>query len=333
MNIKKIIKEEVKKQNIRNKEINECISVLRNLNLKYSLINESEWLKDEPSPTYRWDLTPEIEKDLDDSSKWVKTKDDVIKYVKIFIDEIKSLPKNFKRKALKYILASFLGILTVNQITSITNTIEGNDYQSGIRFEMPSFKKETPVVKTQKIRKPSQGLFKHLKKEEGIGGKPVLYFYNLGDGAYTTGYGHAVFSNPKRGSTGGDYSFVPNHEDIIPYDRKNPGKKITRITIEQAEQLLQDDMLKASKGVNTILDEWETDGIKPKITQGMYDAMVSIAYNHGVGNLRTSKFIQYVKRSEFQEAKEEIKNISSNMFDEYPGLKTRREKESRLFMS
>ena len=332
MNIKNIIKEEVKKQNIRNKEINECISVLRNLNLKYSLINESEWLKDEPSPTYRWDLTPEVEEDLDNSSKWVKTKDDVIKYIKIFIDEIKSLPKNFKRKALKYILASFIGILTMSQINYIFDTLEKNDYQS-IKIDTPLGMEKTPIIKKTEIRKPSQRLFKHLKKEEGIGGKPVLYFYNLGDGAYTTGYGHAVFSNPSRGSTGGDYGFVPNHEDIIPYNRQNTNKKITRITIEQAEQLLQDDMLKASEGVNTILDEWKSKNINPKITQGMYDAMVSIAYNHGVGNLRTSKFIQYVKQSEFQEAKEEIKNISSNMFDQYPGLKIRREKESRMFMS
>ena len=318
MNIKNIIKEEVKKQNIRNKEINECISVLRNLNLKYSLINESEWLKDEPSPTYRWDLTPEVEEDLDNSSKWVKTKDDVIKYIKIFIDEIKSLPKNFKRKALKYILASFIGILTMSQINSIFDTLEKNDYQS-IKIDTPLGMEKTPIIKKTEIRKPSQRLFKHLKKEEGIGGKPVLYFYNLGDGAYTTGYGHAVFSNPSRGSTGGDYGFVPNHEDIIPYNRQNTNKKITRITIEQAEQLLQDDMLKASEGVNTILDEWKSKNINPKITQGMYDAMVSIAYNHGVGNLRTSKFIQYVKQSEFQEAKEEIRKVYAS----YSALKRR----------
>jgi GH24 family phage-related lysozyme (muramidase) len=65
----------------------------------------------------------------------------------------------------------------------------------------------------------------------------------------------------------------------------------------------------------------------------MYDAMVSIAYNHGVGNLRMSDFIQLVKRGEFDKAKEEIKKISSNLFDQYPGLKIRREKESRMFMS
>lgn len=327
MNIKKIIKEEIIKQNIRNKEINECIDILKNLSLKYSLINENEWLKDEPSPTYHWDLTPEIKNDLNKSAKWIKTKEDVLEYIKIFIEEIKLLPKNFKRKVLKYILASFIGILTMNQVNFIVDSLEKNDYKV--------FKTEIqkPVVKKLEIRTPSQTLFKHLKKEEGIKGKPVLYFYDLGDGAYTTGYGHAVFFNPSRGSTGGDYDFIPNYEDIIPYDPNEPDKEITRITKEQAEQLLQDDMLKASKGVNSILDKWLRKGIEPEITQGMYDAMVSIAYNHGVGNLKMSDFIQYVKRGEFKRAQEEIKNISSGMFDEYPGLKKRREKEAILFMS
>jgi ABC-type multidrug transport system ATPase subunit len=97
------------------------------------------------------------------------------------------------------------------------------------------------------------------------------------------------------------------------------------------EKLLYDDMLKASKGVNKILDDWELEDIKPRITQGMYNVMASIAYNYGVNNLRMSDFIQYVKRGELEKAKEEIKNISSNLFDEYPGLKKRREEESKMF--
>lgn len=327
MNIKKIIKEEIKKQTIRNNDINECVSILKNVFGRYSLINEddNQWLKDEPSPTYYWDLSKEEKKEIDKSSKWVKTKEDVLEYIKVFIEEIKSLPKWVKRKFLKYVLYSFMGILSLSQINSLYDNMEKNDYKV--------FKTEIqkPVEKKEKIRTPSQTLFKHLKEEEGIEGKPVLYFYDLGDGAYTTGYGHAVFSNPSRGSTGGDYDFIPNYEDIIPYDKNDPDKEITRITKEQAEQLLQDDMLKASKGVNSILDKWKKKGINPEITQGMYDAMVSIAYNHGVGNLKMSDFIQYVKRGEFKKAQEEIKNISSEMFDEYPGLKKRRKKESILF--
>lgn len=329
MDIKLIIKEEIVKQNIRGQEINECINVLRNLFANYSLINENEWLKDELSPTYHWDLSRREKNEIDRSSKWVKTKEDVLEYIKLFIEEIKSLPYWVKKKFLKYVLYSFMGILSFNQINSMFDVIEKNNFTE---FKQEIITKK-PVIKKEEIRKPSQKLFNHLKKEEGIKGKPVLYFYDLGDGAYTTGYGHAVFENPSKGSTGGDYDFIPNHEDIIPYDPNDPDKEITRITKEQAEQLLKDDMLKASEGVNSILDKWVRKGIEPEITQGMYDAMVSIAYNHGVGNLRMSDFIQYVKRSEFKKAQEEIKNISSNMFDKYPGLKKRRAKEAILFMS
>jgi GH24 family phage-related lysozyme (muramidase) len=329
MNLKLIIKEELSNSYKNRNNILETEYYLDRIINKLLLISETEWLKDEPSPTYHWDIEPELEKDLDSSKDWVKTKEDVLEYLDILLKKLKNISKPLKVKIIKYVLASFLGILTLTQVKTLEKEVE----KSGDIKNMSLAIKPKVILKDQKIRKPSQTLFKHLKKEEGIGGKPVLYFYNLGDGAYTTGYGHAVFSNPERGSTGGDYSFVPDYEDIIPYDRKNPNKKITRISAEQAEKLLQDDMLEASEGVNTILDEWEAKGIKPKITQGMYDAMVSIAYNHGVGNLRMSKFIQYVKRSEFENAKEEIKNISSNMFDQYPGLKTRREKESNLFMS
>jgi len=344
VSIKNIIKEEMNNFHQSNNDITIKESI-RHLDIfvkKLSFIMEVkdvpspeiEWdfiSNDTVSPEYVWNFDQETKEELNLSKKWVKTKEDVIKYIKLLMDKLKSIPVVTRKKILKYVLYSFLGILTIKQIKNVESQVSTAFTPSQIKSELPINKKETPVVKKVEIRTPSQKLFNHLKKEEGIGGKPVLYFYDLGDGAYTTGYGHAVFSNSGRGSTGGDYEFVPNYEDIVPYSRKNPNKKITTITKEQAEQLLHDDMLKASDGVNTILDEWKSKGINPKITQGMYDAMVSIAYNHGVANLRMSKFIQYVKRSQFQKAKEEIKNISSNMFDRYPGLKTRREKESKMF--
>jgi GH24 family phage-related lysozyme (muramidase) len=330
MDIKLIIKEEINKS-IHYDNILETKYYLKKVVNNLLLINEnedeSEWTKDEPSPTYHWDLTQKVKEDLKKSRRWVKTKDDVIKYIKTLLEEIKDLPSNFKKRVVKYIFYSFIGILSLSEINYLYNNFSSE------------IEKTTPIEKTEKIkkdvvekiRKPSEELFTHLKKKEGIKGKPVLYFYDIGDGAYTTGYGHAVFSNSKKGSTGGDYSFVPNYEDIILFDKDNPEKEHTTITSAQAEKLLYDDMLKASKGVNKILDDWELEDIKPRVTQGMYNAMVSIAYNYGVNNLRMSDFIQYVKRGELEKAKEEIKNISSNLFDEYPGLKKRREEESKMF--
>ena len=79
--------------------------------------------------------------------------------------------------------------------------------------------------------------------------------------------------------------------------------------------------------MNRILDSWEEQGIKVEITQGMYDAMVSMIFNMGIGNFRTSEFIQLVKQGRYDEAKEKIKTTNVT----YPGHKPRREKESNIF--
>ena len=88
-------------------------------------------------------------------------------------------------------------------------------------------------------------------------------FYDIDDGAYTVGWGHAVFKDPSRGSTGGDYDFVPKYEDITP--------GVTKITVAQAEQLLKADLDDARKKLDAVLDEYK---VTIDIDQNMYDAMV-----------------------------------------------------------
>ena len=89
----------------------------------------------------------------------------------------------------------------------------------------------------------------------------------------------------------------------------------------------------AANGLDRLLGDWKGNGIKPNITQPMYDAMVSMIYNMGITNFRESDFIQLVKRNKFNEAAETIKSTTSQLFDEYPGLITRRARESALFKS
>lgn len=176
---------------------------------------------------------------------------------------------------------------------------------------------EEPIIK---IRKSSDSLIDHLKWEEGSiknKGEPVLVAYDLGDKAKTIGYGHAIFPNEVE-----NYEFLPHYNKIV------AGQ--TKITKNEAEILLMDDIEEAESIINTILDQWEEQNIKPRITQGMYDAMVSMAFNMGPG-IRTTEFIQYVKQGDLKGAKEEILNTSSQMFNKYPGLKSRREKENKMF--
>ena len=275
---------------------------------KLSILTENE----EREPDMEWDFT-NVKDDIDFSKMWVKTKEDVKKYISILKEKIKELPDDLKRKIMRYVMYSFLGIVSLNQIQNFLEP----PLQTAVKTEKDVIKKMEP----QRIRKSSKELLDHLKWEEGSirhKGEPVLVAYNLGDGAYTIGYGHAIFKGEREG-----YDFLPNYEKI------RPGK--TTITKKQAEMLLRDDVKVAEGIVNEILNDWEKEGIKPNLTQGMYNTLVSMAYNMGRG-IRTKEFIQAIKRGNFEQARELISQTSSSLFDDFPGLKIRREKEAKMFV-
>ena len=283
--------------------------VLDDLVFKLSLINEDGKTK----PDMEWNFT-NVKKDIDRSKEWVKTKEQALEYLSVLKDKIKSLPSDIKKKILRYVLISFLGLLTFSQIEKQVD----EPIERAVKTEKEVIKN---ITKDLRIRKSSEDLLSHLKWEEGSikdKGEPVLTVYNLGDGAYTVGYGHAIFPREKEG-----FPFLPNYQNIIP--------NRTKITKDQAEILLKDDIREAESIINRILDEWEEKGIKPQITQGMYDAMVSMAFNMGP-KIRRSDFIQTLKQGDIEGAREEILTTSKNLFGIYPGLKTRRETEYKMFV-
>lgn len=288
-----------------------------------SLITEND--DGEREPDMVWDFT-DIKQNIDKSKSWVKTKEDVIEYLKNLLKKLENVRVPIKNKIIKYVLYSFLGILTMSQIITIEDEISGTKLNSVKPKTVQSIRPKQEKIVDVKIRQVSPDLIDHLKYEEGSiydKGEPVLTAYDLGDGAYTIGYGHAIFRDPRRGDNGGKYKFLPK------YNRITPGR--TTITKEQAEILLNDDVQIATESLNKILNDWEEQGIKPKITQGMYNSMISLIFNMGITNFRKSDFIQLVKQNKLEEAREEIKNISSNLFRKYPGLKIRRENEYEMF--
>jgi len=281
--------------------------IIDNVVFKLSLITEDGKIE----PDMEWDFEP-VKKEINLSKLWVKTKEDAIEYLKKIKDKFEDLPSEIKQKIFKYITYSLIGLLSLKQIQKYLD----EPLQSAVETEKEFIKKVIPP----RIRKSSEGLIDHLKYEEGSirhKGQPNLVAYDLGDGAYTIGYGHAIFPDEQEG-----FDFLPRYSKII------PGR--TKITKEDAEKLLKDDMREAESIVNRILDQWEEKGIKPPITQGMYDAMVSMSFNMGRG-IRTSDFIQAVKRGDFDLARKLILTTSENLFDEFPGLKSRRKKESEMF--
>ena len=275
---------------------------------KLSILTEDE----EREPDMEWDFT-NVKDDIDLSKMWVKTKEDVKKYISVLKEKIKELPDDLKRKIMRYVMYSFLGIVSLNQIQNFLEP----PLQTAVKTEKEVIKKLEP----QRIRKSSKELFDHLRWEEGSirqKGEPALIAYNLGDGAYTIGYGHAIFKGEREG-----YNFLPNYEKI------RPGK--TRITKKQAEMLLRDDVKVAEGIINEILNDWEKEGIKPNLTQGMYNTLISMAYNMGRG-IRTKDFLQAIKRGNLEQARELISQTSSSLFNNFPGLKIRREKEAKMFV-
>jgi len=282
--------------------------IIDNLAFKLSLITEDG----KTEPDMEWDFEP-VKKELDLSKLWVKTKEDAIEYLKKIKEKFEDLPSEVKQKIFKYITYSLIGLLSLKQIQKYLD----EPLHRAVEIEKEVIKKVIPP----RIRKSSEGLIDHLKYEEGSvrhKGQPNLVAYDLGDGAYTIGYGHAIFPNEEEG-----FDFLPRYSKII------PGR--TKITKEEAETLLKDDMREAESIVNRILDQWEEKGIKPPITQGMYDAMVSMSFNMGRG-IRTSDFIQAVKQGDFDQARKLILTTSENLFDEFPGLESRRKKESEMFI-
>ena len=283
-----------------------CENILDDIVFKLSLVLEDS------KPDMEWDFT-NIKKDLDKSKTWVETKEDVIEYLNLLKEKIKNLPDELKHKIIKYVLYSFIGLISLTQIKNYLDP----PLKSAVKTEKEIIKTLTP----ERIRNSSESLFNHLKYEEGSiydKGEPVLTVYNLGDGAYTVGYGHAIFPGENEG-----YDFLPSYENIRP--------NRTSISKENAETLLKDDIKIAEGIVNKILNDWEKVGIKPLVTQGMYDAMVSMAYNMGPG-IRTTDFIQSLKRGDIKGAREQILTTSQHLFDDFPGLEPRRQKEYEMFI-
>ena len=283
--------------------------ILDDMVFKISLIVEDG----KTEPDMEWDFT-NVKKDIDKSKLWVKTKEDAIQYIESVMDKIKNISPELRKKILKYVLYSFIGLLSIKQLNKMVEPV----VKKADQIEKETIKK----IISLRIRKSSPELYEHMRYEEGSitkKGEPVLVAYNLGDGAYTIGYGHAIFRGEKEG-----YEFLPNYNKII------PGK--TKITKDQAEILLKDDISNSEEIINKILNKWETEGIKIKVSQGMYNAMVSMAYNMGPGIIK-SDFIKALKSGNTYLAAEEILTTSSNLFKKFPGLEPRRMREYKMFTS
>lgn len=163
-----------------------------------------------------------------------------------------------------------------------------------------------------KTAKASENIKNQIKEHEKLN----LTAYSIGDGHITIGYGHAY------------------PEKISPY------KIGDKITIEKANELFNQDIIKVENGIKRMFKEWEEKNIKIKIDQHMFDAMISMSYNMGINAFRKTQFVKLLKEKRYNEAAEKIKTTYTKskiykdkkpIFIEMPGLITRRQKEYELF--
>jgi lysozyme len=225
------------------------------------------------------------------------------------ISKLKNLSKEAKRKVLRYTLYSLLAFNTVVNVSQIINSSSADPETKEISNELlQDISSEEEEEEEEKYKKGyewkfSQDGWDHIREEEGL----RLKAYKIGDGMITVGYGHA--------------------EPI----KKSKFKVGETITKEKAEELLKDDLKKAADGVRRMFKDWEEEGIDIPITQSMFDALVSMAYNAGVGGLRRSDVVDKLKSGEYEQAGDSILNFKTSK--KFPGLAKRRQKESEMFLA
>lgn len=116
----------------------------------------------------------------------------------------------------------------------------------------------------------------------------------------------------------------PANRWTIGFGRASPevrqGQKITQ---EQAEAYLLEDLAKFEAGVNAL--------VRVPITQGMFDALVSFSYNLGLRSLETSTLLNLLNQRKYGEAGEEFARWIHVSGAVLPGLVRRRKAERALF--
>jgi lysozyme len=102
-------------------------------------------------------------------------------------------------------------------------------------------------------------------------------------------------------------AYLPTKDDVptIGYGHTRGVKMGDICTIDQAEKWLRDDVSGSEKEVNELIEKW-----KVKLTQSMFDALVSLVFNVGGGAIKAGKGNQALKQDD----------IGSTIWRELTGL-------------
>lgn len=229
------------------------------------------------------------------------------------ISKMSGLSSVSKRKVLTYLISSALTFSACNNVYKMISDSDMDKQEMSMAKKILDEKAKKGETEEEAKEKNNfdigyefslsdQGK-DSIKEHESV----RLTAYSIGDGMISVGWGHA--ESPSR-------------------SKYRIGDKITQ---QEADRLFDQDIKVIEEGVRGIFKEWEEEGIVVKIDQYMFDALVSIAYNTGVGGLRKSKTISYLKSGDYKNAGESIKTL--RVSKKFPGLAIRRGKESQMFLS
>jgi len=264
------------------------------------------------SVDYEWDFDKGIE--IDHRNKITKAMvnsmnkaSDKKQWFKNLLERIKS-KKKYVKLGILALLTPFImnmGGLTDSEAIEISKNVDPQLTNEFVEMVQKSVEPKEEIEEVKKFDPTkldvSENLIEFLKEEEDL----KLTAYTINDKMITIGYGHA--------------------EDSL----KSKYKIGDKISLKEADRLFRKDLRRTTKGVRRIFKQWQKEGVDIKLTQSQFDALVSMAYNMGVGGLRSSPFIQLVKQNKMKEAGERIK--TTRLKKGYGGLVKRRAKESQMF--
>jgi lysozyme len=170
----------------------------------------------------------------------------------------------------------------------------------------------------EKIMKLSKAGADLMHRFEGCRNKPYLCPAHI----WTIGYGHVLYQEqirlPMVRVEGKDIAMIRKEMPLKSEDSRVWSK-------EEIEKLFADDIASFERGVLRLVP-----GVVGK--QGAFDALVSISFNFGLGNLQRSTIRMKANRGDWEGAAEAFRVWTKGGGKVLPGLVKRREAEIALFL-
>lgn len=161
-----------------------------------------------------------------------------------------------------------------------------------------------------------------MHKFEGFRNRPYLCPAHI----WTIGYGHVLYQEQIRlpmmrppGKTKEDIPMIRSEYPLKPEDNRVWSK-------EEINELFRVDVGDFERGVLRLVP-----GVVGR--QGSFDALVSFAYNAGLGNLQRSQIRMRANRGDWEGSADAFRQWTKGGGKVLPGLVKRREAEIALFLS